>query len=83
MILVDMYLAGDGCDEDSDFGPDPGAGVANGGNALGLDENGHLGGELGEVCIDVVIEDQAGQHPGGVILIGHLFIDVLAPCYLV
>ena len=74
-----MYLADDGCDEDSDFGPDQGAGVAHG---LGLDEDGHLGGELGEVCLDVVIKDQARQRPGsdGVILIGHIFLDVLAPC---
>ena len=51
-----MYLAGDGCDEDSDFGPDQEAGVTLGGNALGLDED-------GELCFDIVIEDQAGQRP--------------------
>ena len=70
------YLAGDGCDEDPDSGPDQGAGVPDRGEALGLDEDGHLGGELGEVGLDVVLEDQARQRPGGVILIGHLCQDI-------
>ena len=70
------HLAGDGGDEDADSGSDQGAGVPDCGEALGLDEHGHLGRELGEVRLDVVLEDEAGQRPCGVILVSHLGQDV-------
>ena len=73
---VFCHLAGDGCDEDADSGSDQRAGIPHCGETLGLDEHGHLGRELGEVRLDVVLEDEAGQRPRGVILISHLGQDV-------
>ena len=72
----DYHLAGYCGDEDAHGGPDEGAGVPHGGETLRLDEHRHLGGELGEVRLDVVLEDEAGQGPGGVILVGHLGQDI-------
>jgi hypothetical protein len=55
---------GDGDDEDADGGADEGAGVAHRQQALALDELGHLGGEVAQVRLHVVLQDQARQRPG-------------------
>ncbi len=57
-------LDGDGDDEDADGGADEGAGVAHRQQALALDELGHLGGEVAQVRLHVVLQDQARQRPG-------------------
>ena len=44
--------------------------------ALGLDENGDLCGELVEVGLHIVLEDQATEGAGGVVLVSHLGEDV-------
>ena len=57
-------LDGDGDDEDADGGADEGAGVAHRQQALALDELRHLGGEVAQVRLHVVLQDQARQRPG-------------------
>ncbi len=56
-------LDGDGDDEDADGGADEGAGVAHRQQAFALDELGHLGGEVAQVRLHVVLQDQARQRP--------------------
>ncbi len=55
-------LDGDGDDEDADGGADEGAGVAHRQQALALDELRHLGGEVAQVRLHVVLQDQARQR---------------------
>ena len=61
--ILFCHLAGYGGDEDADSGSDQGAGIPHSREALGLDEHRHLGRELGEVRLDVVLEDETGQQP--------------------
>ncbi len=52
-----LTLDGDGDDEDADGGADEGAGVAHRQQALALDELRHLGGEVAQVRLHVVLQD--------------------------
>jgi hypothetical protein len=58
-----LTLDGDGDDEDADGGADEGAGVAHRQQALALDELRHLGGEVAQVRLHVVLQNQARQRP--------------------
>ena len=50
-------LAGDSGNEDANSGSDQRTGIPHRGETLGLDERRHLGGELGEVRLYVILED--------------------------
>ncbi len=50
-------LDGDGDDEDADGGADEGAGVAHRQQALALDKLRHLGGEVAQVRLHVVLQN--------------------------
>ena len=56
--------------------PDQRRRIAYGRETLVLDEEGNVVRELGEVGLHVVLEYQAGQGPGGIVLVGHLGEDV-------
>ena len=62
----------DRCDEDSDRGPDERGRVSDGAKALALDERGDLLGEGPEVCLYVVLEDEAGERARRLVLSRHL-----------
>ena len=60
---------GDGDGSRTDRGPDEGRGVPHGGETLGLDKDGHLRGELVEMCLQdnfsktfSIIKDQEDQE---------------------
>ena len=59
----ELTLDGDGDDEDADGGADERTGISHSQQALALDELGHLRGEVGEVGLHVVLQDQARQRP--------------------
>ena len=56
--------------------PDQRRRIAHGRETLVLDEEGNVVRELGEVGLHVVLQDQSGQRPRGIILSRHLGEDV-------
>ena len=59
-----VAFGGDRRDEDADGRADQGRSVANGAQALGLDELRHFAWELVQVGAHVVLEDQSGERSG-------------------